>query len=114
MAWRCRFLTARRSPHGRVVAENAPDTLVDVHTGLDAKLTGPVAERALAQTQQLAALGNERGGQSCAGKGCLGFACCVQDWGEEPPEAAPTEGVMREDPNYQGRSQLTMHIGTLF
>ena len=49
---------------------------------------------------QLAALGNERGGQSCAGKGCLGFACCVQDWGEEPPEAAPTEGVMMEDPNY--------------
>ena len=58
MAWLCRFLTARRSPHGRVVAENAPDALVDVHTGLDAKLTGPVAERALAQTQQLAALGN--------------------------------------------------------
>ena len=58
MAWRCRFLTARRSPHGRGVAENAPDTLVDVHTGLDAKLTGPVAERALGQTQQLAALGN--------------------------------------------------------
>ena len=58
MAWRCRFLTARRSQDGRVIAANAPDALVDVHTGLDAKLTGPVAERALAQTQQLAALGN--------------------------------------------------------
>ena len=28
MAWRCRFLTARRSRHG------APDALVDLHTGI--------------------------------------------------------------------------------
>jgi hypothetical protein len=40
MAWRCRFLTARRSQHCHVIAENdlvknyrAPDTLVDFHTG---------------------------------------------------------------------------------
>ena len=30
MAWRCRFLTTRRSQHGRV---SAPDALVDLHTG---------------------------------------------------------------------------------
>ena len=37
MAWRCRFLTARRSQRGHVIAEKcAPDTLVDFHTG-----TGP-------------------------------------------------------------------------
>ena len=29
MAWRCRFLTARRSQHGR-----APDSLVDLCTGI--------------------------------------------------------------------------------
>ena len=29
MAWRCRFLTARRSQHGRVIAEKfAPDRLI--------------------------------------------------------------------------------------
>ena len=34
MAWRCRFLAARRSQHGRVIVEKcAPDTLVDFHTG---------------------------------------------------------------------------------
>ena len=33
MAWRCRFLTARRNQRGHVIAENAPDTLVDFHTG---------------------------------------------------------------------------------
>ena len=41
MAWRCRFLTARRSQDGRVIAEKsfseelsgAPDTLFDFHTG---------------------------------------------------------------------------------
>ena len=33
-AWRCRFLAARRSQHGRVIVEKcAPDTLVDFHTG---------------------------------------------------------------------------------
>ena len=31
MAWRCRFLTARRSQHGHVIS--APGTLVDFHTG---------------------------------------------------------------------------------
>ena len=36
MAWRCRFLTARRSQDGRVIAEKwAPDALVDFHTGID-------------------------------------------------------------------------------
>ena len=43
MAWRCRFLAARRSQHGRVIAEKrlseelsgAPDALVDFHTGQD-------------------------------------------------------------------------------
>ena len=30
MAWRCRFLTARRSQHGRF---SAADALVDFHTG---------------------------------------------------------------------------------
>ena len=53
---------------------------------------------------KLAALGNEEGGEHCAGKGCLGLHCCVQDWGEEPlaADADPaTEGVMMEDPNYQ-------------
>ena len=33
MAWRYRFLTARRSQNGHVIAANAPDTLVDFHTG---------------------------------------------------------------------------------
>ena len=41
MAWRCRFVTVRRSRHGRVIAEKrlseelsgAPDTPVDFHTG---------------------------------------------------------------------------------
>ena len=41
MAWRCRFLAARPSQVGRVIAEKwlseelsgAPDTLVDFHTG---------------------------------------------------------------------------------
>ena len=28
MAWRCRFLTARRSQHGRVIVEDAPDWLI--------------------------------------------------------------------------------------
>ena len=39
--WRCRFVTTRRSQHGRVIAEKrlseelsgAPDALVDFHTG---------------------------------------------------------------------------------
>jgi hypothetical protein len=33
MAWRCRFLAARRGQHGRVIG--APDTLVDFHTAMD-------------------------------------------------------------------------------
>ena len=32
MAWRCRFLTARRNQRGHVIT---PDTLVDFHTGAD-------------------------------------------------------------------------------
>ena len=32
MAWRCRFLAARPSQDGRVIAD-APDALVDFHTG---------------------------------------------------------------------------------
>ena len=32
MAWRCRFLAARPSQVGHVIAENAPDALVDFHT----------------------------------------------------------------------------------
>ena len=51
MAWPCRFLTARRSQRGHVIAENglseelsgAPDTLVDFHTGA-ASADKPVAE----------------------------------------------------------------------
>ena len=33
MGWRCRNLTARRSQHGRAIAERAPDSLVDLRTG---------------------------------------------------------------------------------
>ena len=51
MAWRCRFLTARQSQHGSVVAEKrlreessgAPDSLVDFHTGSDADDDGTAA-----------------------------------------------------------------------
>jgi len=35
MAWRCRFLTARRSQRGHAIASAAPDTLLDFHTGRD-------------------------------------------------------------------------------
>ena len=41
MAWRCRFLAARPSQDGRVIAEKrlseelAADALVDFHTGID-------------------------------------------------------------------------------
>ena len=36
MVWRCRFFLARRSQHGRVIAEmTAPDAPVDFHTAVD-------------------------------------------------------------------------------
>ena len=49
MAWRCRFLTARRSQHGRVIAEKglseelsgAPDTLIVLCTGMYETLETP-------------------------------------------------------------------------
>ena len=40
MAWRCRFLTARRNQRGHV----APDTLVDFHTDRDSLALGALAD----------------------------------------------------------------------
>ena len=51
MAWRCRFLAARQSQDGRVIAEKclseelsgAPDALVDLHTAAYVVLHDAVA-----------------------------------------------------------------------
>ena len=60
MAWRCRFLTARRSQDGRVIAEKfseelsgAPDALVDFHTG-------EKSARLDAAQKEILAIGKER------------------------------------------------------
>ena len=60
MAWRCRFLTARQSQDGRVIAEKfseelsgAPDALVDFHTG-------EKSARLDAAQKEILAIGKER------------------------------------------------------
>ncbi len=60
MAWRCRFLAARRSQRGRVIAEKfseewsgAPDALVDFHTG-------EKSARLDAAQKEILAIGKER------------------------------------------------------
>ena len=58
MAWRCRFFTARRSQRGPS-PRNAPDTLVDFHTGADAR--GRLKERNFAVTRRRARRRRRRG-----------------------------------------------------